>query len=151
MAEVWFYHLTESRLEQALPTLVERSVARGWNVVVQTRSEEHRDAIDALLWTFRDDSFLPHASSKSLGGEPAEQPIWLTTENDNPNNAEIRFMVDGAAATDLSGYARGIYMFDGHDMEAVETARAQWKVEKEAGHDIAYWQQGSDGKWEKKA
>ncbi|MEM7302935.1 MAG: DNA polymerase III subunit chi [Pseudomonadota bacterium] len=151
MSEVWFYHLTDSRLEQALPTLVERCLSRQWNVVVQCGTVERRDALDTHLWTFRDESFIPHASASSLTGEAANQPVWLTVENDNPNGAHVRFLVDGAVAGDLDGYERGIYMFDGHDAEAVASARERWKAEKAAGHDISYWQQGGDGRWRKKA
>ena len=35
MADILFYHLTESTLEEALPGLLERSVERGWRAVVQ--------------------------------------------------------------------------------------------------------------------
>ncbi|MFD0915679.1 DNA polymerase III subunit chi [Pseudahrensia aquimaris] len=150
MSEVLFYHMTQTRLEQTLPGLLERSLERGWRVVVQTTSNERRDALDAHLWTYRDESFLPHAAQ---GGSdaPDQQPIWITCEDDNPNGAHVRFLVDGAVHDDLASYTRAIYMFDGHDEQAVQGARARWKAEKEAGHDITYWQQDDEGRWQKKA
>lgn len=149
MAEVLFYHLTESTLEDALPPLVEKSVQRGWKVVVQTGSEERRDALDAHLWVYRDDSFLAHGSDR----EPhaAEQPILLTTEPANPNAAEIRFLVDGAAPPDLSPYARAVFLFDGHDAEQLAAARQHWVSVKAGGHAVTYWQQTADRRWERKA
>src|SRR5690606_6455774 len=102
MAEVLFYHLTESTLEEALPALLERSVARGWSCVVQTGSQERRDALDQHLWTYRDDSFLAHGLEHEL--HAAEQPILLTTGQTNSNDARIRFLIDGAEPPDLSGY-----------------------------------------------
>ncbi|BCH25815.1 DNA polymerase III subunit chi [Mesorhizobium sp. L-8-3] len=149
MAEVLFYHLTESRLEEALPGLLERSVQRGWKVVVQTGTEERRDALDTLLWTYRDESFLAHATDR----EPhqADQPILLTTGMANGNNAEIRFLVDGASPPDLTSYARAVFMFDGHDAMQLEGAREQWKAMKAAGHAVTYWQQTPDRRWERKA
>ncbi|MGG2476032.1 DNA polymerase III subunit chi, partial [Rhizobium sp. BR5] len=62
MTEILFYHLTESKLEDALPPLLEKSLERGWKVAIQTVDEERRDFLDTHLWTFRDDSFLPHAT-----------------------------------------------------------------------------------------
>ncbi|SKA28822.1 DNA polymerase III subunit chi [Consotaella salsifontis] len=150
MAEVLFYHLTESRLEEALPELLERSLARGWRVVVQTASEERRDALDHHLWTFRDDAFLPHGTDAESNG--ALQPILLTVSDDQAvNQPHVRFMVDGAVPASLSGYERGVYLFDGHDMEQVSAARLRWTAEKAAGHTVTYWQQTEDRRWVKKA
>lgn len=150
MAEVLFYHLTESRLEDALPDLLEKSLARGWRAVVQTGSPERRDALDAHLWTYRDDSFLPHGTD--AGGSGALQPILLTVEPlARANDPHVRFMVDGAVPETLEGYERGVYMFDGHDPDQLAGARERWKVEKAAGHLVTYWQQSEDRRWVKKA
>lgn len=149
MADVLFYHLTESTLEDALPGLLERSVDRGWRAVVQTGTEERRDALDQHLWTFRDDSFLAHTTDREA--YPAEQPILLTTGQENPNEAQIRFLVDGAAPPELASYERAVFLFDGHDAAQVEAARTHWKTMKDAGHTVTYWQQTSDRRWERKA
>lgn len=149
MAEILFYHLTESTLEDALPGLLERSLARGWKVVVQTGSEERRDALDQHLWTFRDDAFLAHATDREP--HPQEQPVLLTTGRDNVNGAKIRFLVDGAAPPDLARYDRAVFLFDGHDAAQVEAARGHWKTMKAAGHSVTYWQQTPDRRWERKA
>ncbi|MEP9388979.1 DNA polymerase III subunit chi [Mesorhizobium sp. KR9-304] len=149
MAEVLFYHLTESTLQDALPGLLERSLGRGWRAVVQTGTVERRDALDAHLWSFRDDSFLAHGTDR----EPhaTEQPVLLTITDDNPNGAQIRFLVDGTAPVDLSAYERAVFLFDGHDAAQVEAAREHWKVMKAGGHDVTYWQQTADRRWERKA
>lgn len=149
MTDVLFYHLTESTLEDALPGLLERSVQRGWRVVVQAGSEERRDALDAHLWTFREESFLAHG----IDSDPhaAEQPILLTTSTENRNEAQIRLLVDGALPPDLGSYERAVFLFDGHDAAQLEAARAQWKSTKAAGHGVTYWQQTQDRRWERKA
>ncbi len=147
MSEVLFYHLSEHTLERALPGLLEKCLERDWKVVVQVGNLERCKALDAQIWSFRDDSFLPHA----MEGDAKDHPIWLTIDTDNPNDADVRFLVDGAEHPDLSPYIRAIYMFDGHDNDAVMQARERWKAEKEAGHDLTYWQQTASGGWEKKA
>lgn len=149
MVEVLFYHLTESTLEEALPGLLERSLARGWRAVVQTGTEERRDALDTHLWTFRDDSFLAHATEREA--YPQDQPVLLTTGADNANGAQIRFLVDGATPPDLSAYQRAVFMFDGHDQLQLEAARGHWKTVKAAGHTVTYWQQTPDKRWQRKA
>lgn len=147
--EALFYHLEHFPLERVLPALVEKTLDRGWRAVIQTGSEERLEALDGLLWTYRDDSFLPHATAKD--GDPAAQPIFLTSDETNPNEAAIRFLVDGATTADLTSYQRLVFMFDGHDPQAVADAREQWKAATAAGCAATYWQQSRDGRWEKKA
>jgi DNA polymerase III subunit chi len=149
VAEILFYHLTESTLEEALPGLLEKSLERGWKAVVQTGTEERRDALDQHLWTFREESFLAHATDR----EPhqADQPVLLTTSEGNGNGAEIRFIVDGARPPDLDGYQRAVFLFDGHDAGQLEAAREEWKKLKGASHQVTYWQQTPERRWERKA
>ena len=150
MAEVLFYHLTESRLEEALPDLLERSLARGWRVVVQTATPERRDALDQHLWVYKDDAFLPHGSDAD--GSGALQPILLTVEPEQrANDPHVRFMVEGAVPASLEGLQRGVYLFDGHDADQLASARRRWTAEKAAGHEVTYWQQTEDRRWVKKA
>lgn len=147
--EVLFYHLERVPLERVLPELLEKSLERGWRAVVQAGSEERLEALNTALWTYGEASFLPHGSAGD--GNPERQPVWLTTGDENPNNANIRFLVDGASPGDLGGYARAVFLFDGRSEEAVTGARVHWKAMKEAGYEATYWQQSEAGKWEKKA
>lgn len=149
MSEIFYYHLTTSTLEQALPGLLERCLDRGWRAAVQTTSDMHMSALDQRLWTWRDDSFLPHASPKTAD-RPQEHPIWICLDEDNANAADVRFLVHGASCSQIDDYQRIIRMFDGHDDEAVSAARACWKSEREAGHELTYWQQSEEGGWKKK-
>src|ERR1700749_4518134 len=105
MTEVLFYHLQNMSLESVLPSLLEKSLERGWRVVVQATSQERAEALDAHLWTYRDDSFLPHATWS--GGDAQDQPIVLAVADANPNGASVRFLVDNAALPqDSDSYAR---------------------------------------------
>jgi DNA polymerase III subunit chi len=147
MAEVLFYHLTEKTLEQALPGLLEKCLERQWRVVVQGTLHERLQALDAHLWTYSEEGFLPHGMARD--GTEAAQPVWLTMEEDNPNSANVRFLIDGATPPDLSPYQRGVYLFDGHDESALSHARERWKIEKAAGHAVTYWRQNARGGWER--
>ncbi|HUW72645.1 MAG TPA: DNA polymerase III subunit chi [Methyloceanibacter sp.] len=147
--EVYFYHLENRTLEQVLPTLLERSLERGWRAAVQASSSERVEALNSALWTYREESFLPHGTASD--GAPAMQPIFLTAEEDNPNEAAVRFLVDGATLDDASGYARVVYVFDGHDEGTVAQARETWTAAKDKGFAVSYWQQDADGRWQQKA
>ena len=149
MTEVLFYHLEHQPLERVLPSLIEKTLERGWRAVVQAGSQERVEALDLLLWTYREDSFLPHASTRD--GDAGNQPVYLTSDQDNPNGAQVRFLVDGAEAGETGDYTRIVRLFDGRDETAVAGARQHWAAAKAAGCAVTYWQQSPEGRWEKKA
>ena len=148
MTEVYFYHLETRTLDDVLPGLLERSLKRGWRAAVQAASDERVAALDTLLWAYRDESFLPHGTARD--GRASSQPIYLTASDDNPNGAQVRFLVDGAMLADASPYIRVAHVFDGRDQDAVARAREAWQTAKAEGLAVSYWQQGSDGRWEQK-
>jgi DNA polymerase-3 subunit chi len=147
--EILFYHLERAILMDVLPSLVEKSLQRGWRVVIQGPTRKHVDDLNNALWTFRDDSFLPHGTSDDCF--TSEQPVYLTEKTDNPNGAAIRFFVEGAQPDGIGGYERIVYLFDGHNDEAVSDARQQWKRLADEGGNSTYWRQNERGGWEKKA
>ncbi|MGE0659715.1 MAG: DNA polymerase III subunit chi [Reyranellaceae bacterium] len=149
MAEVSFYHLTRSTLEQTLPRLLEKALQGGARCVVLAGSPERVEALNAHLWTYDAASFLPHGTARD--GNAERQPIWLTDQDENPNAASMLFLTDGAQSARMADYARCFELFDGRDETAVEAARQRWKQYREAGHAVSYWQQGDRGGWEKKA
>lgn len=149
MAPVFFYHLERRSLEDVLPRMLATSLERGWRVVVKAGSEERSEALAAHLWTFDDESFLPHGTKNDV--HPEQQPIWLTALDDNPNGANVRFFVDGAAIGEVDGLTRAVVIFDGNDPQAVEQARTDWKRLKAGGNEVSYWQQDESGRWQNRA
>jgi DNA polymerase-3 subunit chi len=149
MTQIGFYHLTRLPLEQALPKLLDKALSAGFRAVVLAGSAERVEALNDRLWTFEPESWLPHGSAKD--GEAAMQPIWLTHVDENPNQATILVMCDGAASEKVGEYQRGLDLFDGNDPEAVEKARERWKRWKAEGHELVYYQQTERGGWEEKA
>ena len=150
MTEILFYHLQGQKLEGVLTPLLEKSLERGWKVIVQGASEERIEALDAYLWTFRDDGFLPHGTWREP--DAAAQPVLLTLTDSNPNAAQVRFLIEGAAVpADADSYARIVLVFDGDDDDAVAAARGTWTDAKAKGYDATYWQPDEQGRWVKKA
>lgn len=152
MTEVLFYHLERRSLEEVLPGLVERTLERKWRALIRCESADRAAALDNLLWTYDESSFLPHAQAGD--GDPKRQPVLLTVENDNANNANVLFLVGGAEppdwnSADPQAFSRVVLLFDGRDPEALAFARKAWSSAKAAQHDVTYWKQSSGGKWEK--
>lgn len=154
MAEALFYHLERRTLEDVLPGLLERTRERGQRAVVRVGTAERMAALDTQLWTYSEQTFLAHGTGAD--GFAERQPIYLTTEDENPNKADVLFLVGGAAPADWSAaslktLSRIVLLFDGRDAEALTAARAAWRAAKEAGHDATYWKESASGKWEKQA
>ena len=149
VCEVWFYHLERSALDQVLPELLEKTLGRGWQALVKASARERIEHLDGWLWSYRDDSFLPHGTADEPFAE--RQPIVLTTTDDNANAADAVFLIDGAEAPDLADYKRCILLFDGRDEGALAEARGRWRTFKAQGLPVSYWRQGAERGWERLA
>lgn len=151
MTRVDFYHLQRMSLEEVLPKLLSKAYGTGQNITVRTADEGQAEKLNSLLWTFSDESFLPHGSKKD--GFAEQQPIWLTSEDDNPNAAKFLFLTCGVVlpAENAQKYERIFNIFDGKNAEALQQARMLWKEYKKSGFEVYYWQQNENGKWEQKA
>ncbi|HEX8232135.1 MAG TPA: DNA polymerase III subunit chi [Caulobacteraceae bacterium] len=147
--EVWFYHLERTGLDQALPELLNKTLQRGWRALVRSPDPRRIEHLDGWLWSYRDDSFLPHGSPHEPLAE--RQPVLLTTaEDDNPNHAQALFLLDGAEPGGLDGFERCLILFDGADADALASARVRWSALKSQGLPVSYWRQSQRG-WEKQA
>ena len=149
MTEIRFYHLQQLTLESALPQLLERTLERGWRAIVMARSQERIEALSGLLWSYSKESFLPHGSVGDP--DPRRHPVWLTAADENPNEATVLFLTDGAETENMSKFDLCCELFDGSAPEAVAAARMRWKQYLDTSHHLTYWRQGETGGWEKKA
>jgi DNA polymerase III subunit chi len=154
MTEVLFYHLERRTLEDVLPGLVERTLERNWRALIRCESADRAVALDNLLWTYDEQSFLPHAQSGD--GDSSRQPVLVSAEEVNANGANVLFIVGGAAPPDWNGelvqsFSRIVVLFDNRDPEALAAARRNWPAARAAQHDVTYWKQSAVGKWEKQA
>lgn len=148
MGEVRFYHLTEQPLERALPAMLDRSLDRGWRVVVQGTDPAGLERLSAILWAR--EGFLPHGTAED--GHGPRQPIWLTAGADRPNAPDTLFLIQGAEASpeEMAAMQTTAILFNGADPDAVEAARAQWRSVTAAGLKAVYWAD-EGGRWQKKA
>ena len=145
MTAIQFYHLLSTPLERALPKLMEKAVTTGDNVLVLVGDEQMMDKLNTALWTYEEQSFLPHGSSKDP--HPEQQPIYITYAEENPADAKILVVTDGSQLDDFGDMKKVLDIFNGHDENEVSKARVRWKAYKEAGHEIRYIQQQENGKW----
>lgn len=144
-----FYHLQHSTLDQVLPVLAQKAYETGKRLLIRTDLPELAEHLNTLLWTYKPDSWLPHGTETD--GDAAEQPVFITTRDDNPNGAEMVMLTAGGAVEEIAAFDRCFNLFDGRDETAVQRARELWKAVVDAGFEAYYWQQNDAGKWEMKA
>lgn len=149
MTEVRFYHLQKQTLDQALPLILEKVYQTKSKAIVRMMDKKEVARMNDILWTYKDNSFLPHGSVKN--NHTNEQPIWLTEKSENTNKAKTLILTQGMIEEDLSPYDLCCEILDGHDAAAINAARKRWKTYKDQNFKVTYWLQSETGKWENKA
>ena len=148
MTEIRFYHLLSMPLEKALPVLLEKVVERHWRALIVTDSLKRVSELDSRLWTYKPSSFLPHGM---VGDKDAElQPILLTHKDENSNDANVLFLVDGAESKHIGKFEICCLLFDGNDTDGLIKVREALASYKNEGHKVIYLQQEPSGKWSEK-
>ncbi|MEL6583828.1 MAG: DNA polymerase III subunit chi [Pseudomonadota bacterium] len=150
MGEIRFYRLEGEGPGAILPTLVERSLARGQRVLITDPDPAAREALSARLWSYNDISFLAHGHAGQ--GHEADQPVLLSGHSDAPNNAPVHILT-GTARVDLGvadHFEMTVRLFDGTDGDVLTQARDDWRAVTAAGKTAVFWAK-EGGKWLEKA
>jgi len=145
-----FYHLSKSSLDEALPKLASKAYESGKRIKIKVGGELRVDFLSSLLWTFDEESFLPHGVKKD--GFADMQPIYLSSDDENPNGATLLFAVDGADINleNTQGFERILYIFDSNNENELSKARTTWLAFKGNAGERHYWQQTPAGSWQEK-
>ena len=146
--EYWFYHLEHASIEAVLPQLLEKTRTKGWNALVKM-SETRLPQMDKYLWSYRDDSFLPHGRDDEPMSE--RHPISLSSTAVTSGAAECVFLLDQSETELIATVERCIIIIEGQKADSVSFERARWTSLKELQANMSYWQQNDRGEWHKKA
>jgi DNA polymerase-3 subunit chi len=150
MVDISFYRIKTGPIDGALRKILSQARSRGWRVAIQAGSDARIRGLDDYLWAFEPESFLPHGTRADAS--PETQPVYLTTADDNPNNAEVRIFLEGVRiAPRLAGETapsrRAILMFEEDNSDELENAREQWRELRDLGQTLVYWRQDENGRW----
>ena len=132
-----FYHLTRVPLEKVLPSIAERVLASGERLVIVAEDDNILTRIDALLWSYKPESFLPH-------GRGEDQPILLTADAGDAAAQNIA-LIDGQWRDGALTFARAFYFFDS---QSIDSARTAWRgLADRSEVERHYWKQDDAGRW----
>ena len=150
MTEVRFYHLQKTPLEQALPMILEKALQGGYRALIIVPDEHIEQSLNEWLWTYKDNSFLPHGLNSDHNAK--EHPVLIATSDaENLNDADMLVLTHGCVSEKIGDFKLCCEMLNGAVQEQVTGARTRWKTYKDEGFEVTYWAQDDQGRWRKKA
>ena len=145
MTEIFFYKLKNTSIDLFLISLIEKSISKNWNSLVLLDNTERMEEINDLLWTFNDTSFIPHGSQSDLS--PDKQNVYLTCNEENLNNSNIIFSIDGIIINEPGNWNRCIYIFNEQNLKVTDELESYKREIKDFGYTLKSFEQDNNGKW----
>ena len=145
MSEIFFYKLKNSSSEIFLTSLIERSLENNWNSVVLLDNIERMEEINDFLWSYKDTSFLPHGSQNDKNSELHR--VYLTCEEENPNDSDVIFSIDGLLIKNINLWQRCIYIFNEQNLKVVDQFNTYKKKIDQSQYVLKSFEQDINGKW----
>ncbi len=121
--EIRFYHLERATLDQALPLILTKAYEKGHRIVLRVPDQSEASRVNAMLWSWNEQSFLPHGTAEE--GAAEDQPIWITDQEENPNHADVLVLTGGIEAGSIEDYALCCDVFDGAKEDQLQAARGR--------------------------
>ena len=148
MSEVFFYHLTKTTLEIALPKILERALSEKWSIEIRTSANTNLDEISNAIWRGPEESFLPHCLEDHE--DLQDYPIVLC-KSPLKDWRDCLIVVDQAdlKENEVKNYKRVCLIFDAKIEVELSKARKSWKKLSEEGINTVYWAEVK-GRWVKK-
>ena len=148
MSEVFFYHLTNTTLEIALPKILERALSAEWSIEIRTNANTNLDEISNAIWRGAEESFLPHCLEDDE--DLQDYPIVLC-KSPLKEWRDCLIVVDQAdlKENEVKNYKRVCLIFDATIEVELSKAKKSWKMLSEEGINTAYWVEDK-GRWVKK-
>lgn len=133
--KVDFYPLTEPDHRARLVTacrLAEKGYQQGLRVAVRTANPAETAEFDDLLWTFADQSFVPHGVWPAEPDVASVTPVLVGSSGLPATHRDLLINLGHDAPPDFSAYARVCDVVGG-DEEAKKAGRHRWRTYRDAG------------------
>jgi DNA polymerase III subunit chi len=145
LTEIFFYKLKNLSIELFLISLIEKSISKNWNSLVLLDNIERMEEINDLMWTFNDTSFIPHGSQSDLN--PDKHKVYLTCNEENLNNSNIIFSIDGIIINQPDNWKRCIYIFNEQNLKVTDELESYKREIEDLNFGLKSFEQDNNGKW----
>ncbi len=147
MTQIIFYSTAPLQVEKTLFALLEKSLEKGNKSLLLFRDKEKCLSINEQLWTYKQNSFLPHISEDDQIYDDIDVPVYLSTKNENPFKAELLFSIDGYLPDNIQHFERVIIIIDVNDEILNEKYKNYYLDINKNFEDIVFYKSDDNGKW----
>ena len=150
MTQIIFYSTAPLQVEKTLFALLEKSLEKGNKSLLLFKDKEKCLSINEQLWTYKQNSFLPHISEDDQIYDNIDVPVYLSTKNENPFKAELLFSIDGFLPDNIDHFERVIIIIDVNDELLNEKYKNYYLDINKNFEDIVFYKSDDNGKWVEK-
>ena len=147
MTQIIFYNTAPLQVEKTLFSLLEKSLEKGNKSLLLFKDKEKCLSINEQLWTYKQNSFLPHISEDDQIYDNIDVPVYLSTRNENPFKAELLFSIDGFLPDNIDHFERVIIIIDVNDKLLNEKYKNYYLDINKNFEDIVFYKSDDNGKW----
>ena len=126
---------------------MEKSLEKGNKSLLLFKDKEKCLSINEQLWTYKQNSFLPHISEDDQIYDNIDVPVYLSTKNENPFKAELLFSIDGFLPDNIDHFERVIIIIDVNDELLNEKYKNYYLDINKNFEDIVFYKSDDSGKW----
>ena len=139
LEKAFFYKSSHRDVVRDIAWLTESIFKKNNRIVIFCTDQETAEVVDDFIWSYRDDSFIPHSIKKHR--ETSLDPILVTTDLDGSYEHNVLLALNGVLIKekDWQRFAKVYYFFDDQDSREKENARAMWKSFSSLAVNCKYW------------
>jgi DNA polymerase III subunit chi len=138
MTEINFYSLApDSRGEQLLLAcrLVERIWATKLRILIYCPEQVVAQSLNRLLWTFRQDSFLPHGFYNRV--DPVWTPVLISSDGRPETECQVLINLSSEIPSFVDRFARVCEIID-NDSLNIHAGRERFRRYRERGYSLVH-------------
>ena len=135
MTQIDFYVLPRDGslpVVNAVGRIAEKAVSRGHRIFVSVCDEEQAHTFDSALWTFRAESFLPHA----LVGDGSEEPVSIGWLEPPLEQNDVLINTTGVILDYFSRFTR-VAEIVAPDDSSLASSRNAWRFYRDRGYSLS--------------
>jgi DNA polymerase III subunit chi len=139
------YAFHDTILSKPFVALLQRLCSQKQKIMILGETQEYMSELDHYLWSYSDISFLPHSMEKNE--HAPDQPIWLSCDSYNMNNAENIVLVEGAGVKNIDAFDSVFEVFSTKEKSHMEKAQERYKKYLNLSYKTQYYSQSETGEW----
>ena len=140
-ANIVFIVLTSDVKSRIVCELAEKCYLSDKRVVIYSKQVEECKKIDTLLWTWKQNSFIPHIYIDELSAAHRE-PIIVTTKINTLEDYDTLILMDPLPLKDISQFGLVIDFAEKYDSHALAESRERFKIYRDKMINIETMQPG---------